>query len=446
MSKLVLTLATTNRPTWGAREGIREALQNGRDATIEHGASLSVRYRKDTSTLVIENEGCTIPLMALFIGFSTKREDRRLAGHYGEGLPFGILALVRDGHSVKIRTGSEVWIARIEPHDQVRQDVLVFQIASGRKNENRVQFEIGNVSEETFNALPEHFLFLSKDKTDRIETDSGTLLLGEKYRGNVYVKGIFVCHDSKLNYGYDFSDAETDSERKMLASYQLETHCRYVWQKAAATRPDLMRKFIGLLQDQAKDLEGIEPWNTTYFSEEIKSAVAADFRDRHGEDAVPVRSLADSAEIEHLGKTGIIVPGPQRALLESVLGTTDQVKERLREEAQKLYGWHELSAEEKANLTRALDLVKVAANVSLDEIDVTNFRDEKIHGLFRDGRILLARKILLNRLETRKVLVHEVAHRNGGDGEKSHVSEIERIHAEIEEHLLVCAENQNEPR
>ncbi len=436
MSKFVLTLDTTNRPTWGAREGIREALQNARDATIEHNASLDVRFRKETSTLVIENEGCKIPLKALLIGFSSKREDRRLAGHYGEGLPFGILALVRNGHAVKIRTGSEVWTAFIEPHDQVGEPVLAFDIKGDRKDENRVQFEIGNVSEDTFKALPEHFLFLSKDKSDRIETDSGTLLLGEKYRGNIYVKGIYVCHDPKLNYGYDFSDAETDSERKMLASYQLETHCRYVWQKAVATRPDLMKRFIVLLQDQAKDLDGIETWNATYMPEEIKEAVAADFRERHGEDALPVRSLADSAEIGHLGKTGIIVPAPQRALLETVLGTTEQMKNKLREEAQKLYGWHELSDVERFHLSAAINLVSMGAVVSLDEIDVTDFRDEKIQGLFRDGRVILSKKILSERGLTRRILVHEVAHRNGGDGEKGHVAEIERIHTAIEEHLL----------
>jgi len=436
MSKFTLTIDTSYLPNWGAREGIREMLQNGRDAEIQYSAPLSVRYRKDTATLVIENEGATIPLKALLIGFSTKRQDRRLAGQYGEGLAFGILALVRAGHAVKIRTGCEVWVPRIEPHEQVGEDVLVFQIASDRKAKNRVSIEIGNVDEDTYARLPEHFLFLSKDKSDRVKTSQGTLLLGEQYRGNIYVKGIWVCRDPKLNYGYDFEDAETDRDRKMLASYVLEAHARYVWQEAAATRPDLLKPFISMLMDQAKDVAGIETWNAGYFAEDTKKAVVADFQGKHGKDAIPVTSLADSAEVEHYGKTGVVVPKPLKALLETVLGTTDQMKEKLREEAKRLYGWHELSDVEKHNLQAAIGLVSVAAEVKLDEVDVTDFGDADLRGLFRDGRIFLAKRILSDRGLTRRVLVHEVAHRNGGDGEKGHVAEIERIHTAIEDYLI----------
>ncbi len=440
MSKFTLPIDTSYLPNWGAREGIREMLQNGRDAEIQYDAPLTVRYRKDTATLVVENEGAVIPLKALLIGFSTKRKDRRLAGQYGEGLAFGILALVRDGHAVKIRTGSEVWVPRIEPHEQVGEDVLVFQIAAGRKDEKRVAIEIGNISEETWKKLPEHFLFLSKDKSDRVQTSYGTLLLGEKYRGNIYVKGIWVCRDRKLNYGYDFDDAETDRDRKMLASYELECHARQVWQEAIATRPDLFARFMGLLNEQAKDVSGIDTYNADDFEEKTRLAVVADFEGRHGKNAIPVSSLADSAEVGHYGKTGVIVSKPLKALLETVLGTTDEMKNKLREEAQTFYGWHELIENEQQNLRLAIKLVSIAAKVSLAEIDVTDFRDEDIRGLFRDGRVLLARKILADRMLTRRILVHEVAHQIGDDGEKSHVSEIERIHAEIEEHLLGTAE------
>ncbi len=202
------------------------------------------------------------------------------------------------------------------------------------------------------------------------------------------------------------------------------------------TRPDLMQKFVVLLHDQAKDVAGVDNWNAPYFPAEVKQAVAADFKVRHGDDAIPVQNLSESAEVGHLGKTGVIVSPPLKALLETVLGTTAQAKELLREAAQKLYGWHDLDDTEQENLTRAIDLVSVAAEISLDEIDVSDFRDPGTLGRARDGRILLARRILSDRKLTRLILVHEVAHRNGDDGEKNHVVEIERIHTEIEEHLI----------
>ena len=52
-----------------------------------------------------------------------------------------------------------------------------------------------------------------------------------------------------------------------------------------------------------------------------------------------------------------------------------------------------------------------------------------------DGKIRLAKKILADRSTALRVLVHEVAHRAGGDGEKGHVSNIERIWSGVVERL-----------
>jgi hypothetical protein len=427
-----LSLDCTNLPNWGAREGIRELLQNGVDAETEFSAPLNVSYRKETAKLVIKNDGTVIPLKALLTGFTTKRGKKGLRGQYGEGLPQGVLSLLRAGHSVKIRSGSEVWVPSIEAHEQAGADVLVFNISKGHKDENRVAIEIGNISEETYKALPEHFLFLSKETTsDRVKTSMGTLLLDKRYAGNIYAQGIWVCNDPKLTMGYDFSDIETDRDRKMVASYDLQLHCRRVWQEALATRPDLVKKFIVLLNEQAPDVEGIDAYSTYAFSDEVKTAVAADFTEKHGKDAVPVRSLLESAEVEHLGRTGRIVPMPLKAILESVLGTVEQVKERFRSEAQRLYGWSELGVVEKTHLEQAIALVTKEEEVTLGDIDITDFRDPGLRGLYRDGKILLSKSILADRDLTLRVLVHEVAHRSGGDGEKGHVSEIERIWAGI---------------
>jgi len=434
--KIPLTVKVTYRPGWGTLEGIREMYQNARDAEIQFSAPMEVRYRKDSKTLVFENKGTVLDRDALLLGHTSKEDDARAAGKFGEGLKLGMLALVRSGHTVKIRTGSEVWVPRIEKTDTFKSDVLVVEITPGRKDEKRVSVEIAGVSEDVWNALPELFLGLSKDKSDRVTTPNGTLLLGEKYRGRVFVKGIFVFTDPSLVCGYDFQDAETDSERKMIASYDLERHCRYVWKEALVTRPDLLKPFIGMLHESAKDISGIEMWSASLFSESVQKAVVEDFQARNGASAIPVSNLAESAEIEHYGRTGVITPKPLRAMLENVLGTSQDAKERLKKEAQKLYGWHELEYVEHKNIESAMVLVQVASPISLDEIEVTDFRDEGILGMFRKGKIFLARKILSNRKLTRCVLVHEVAHRNGGDGEKGHVEEIERIHSEIEEHLL----------
>ena len=70
--KLELTIKTDYMPGWGIWEGIRELVQNGRDAEVEQDALLTVRHRKESDILVIENEGCTLPHEALLLGHTSK--------------------------------------------------------------------------------------------------------------------------------------------------------------------------------------------------------------------------------------------------------------------------------------------------------------------------------------------------------------------------------------
>jgi hypothetical protein len=277
--------------------------------------------------------------------------------------------------------------------------------------------------------MQDMFLFLkgTVEEDEMVTSTSGSLLLAERFHGKVFVKGIFVSTDARLNYGYDFVDADIDRDRRMLAKYDLNYRTQYVWREALARRPDLVEGFGKLLERESADVEGIDDWNASYLPDAAKKALVEQFQARHGEDALPVGSLSESAEIEHLGKKGIVCPKPLKVILEKELGSVLTNKIRLREEVTKTYGWHDLDASEKAHLEAALGLVNPVERVSLDNVDVTDFRDEALRGMFKDGRILLAKKILTDRDLCLRVLVHEVAHRAGGDGEKSHVSNIERI-------------------
>lgn len=431
--KLELTINVEYLPEWKAYEGLRELLQNGKDAETEHNARLTVRYRKDVGVLVIENEGVTLPHESLLFGTTTKAERNDTIGKFGEGLKLGMLALVRAGHPVKIRSGSEVWVPSIQRSEKFQADVLVVDIQAGRKEDCRVQVEVAGVSEESWNAIRERFLFLPgvlKAK-DHISTTRGDLLLNERYQGCIFVKGIFV-QKAKTRYGYNFTSAVTvDRDRKMVSTYDLQWHTSALWREAMATRPDLVGSFLALLDEQSEDVSGIESYTAGQFSEAVRQEVVNSFRQRHGADAVPVSSLSESAEIAHLGKSGIITPKAAKALLESVLGSLDTVKVELAKEEQRVYGWHELTEEERANLTRAIGLVDKVESVSLDQVNVVDYRDPKLEGMFKAGAISVARRILTDRSETLTVLVHEVAHRDGNDGEVSHVRNLERIWAGI---------------
>lgn len=427
---------------WDAAAGVREFMQNARDEAIEHNAPLEVSHRVNADgkgVLVIENEGAVLPIETLLLGRSTKRDRQsELAGKWGEGYKLGSLALLRAGYEVKIRNGGEVWVPSIEPSEKYGgRKVLVFTVSTGRAERNRVQVEITGVSAEDWKSLREHYLFLYKREIKQIETEHGDLLLGPKFRGRVYVKDILVMHDEGLDYGYNLKDAELDRDRKMIGEYDLQSQLHRIWSAAVSTAPAaLFNEYYALLKKDGKEVRGLNAYTDHLLSPEVSALVAEQYKADFGADAVPVRSMADSKDVEHLGARGIVTGNALASALSRTIGDMDTVKRRLNEEVTKTFSWPDLDPLERFHLERAIALVNAAAPVSLADVDIVTFRSPTLHGQFKDGRVLLARKMLSSRRDSLAVMVHEVAHRKGNDGDKQHVAEIERIWAEIVEGLV----------
>lgn len=424
--RLELSIKPDYLPSWGVWEGLRELIQNAKDAETEFKAPLSVsRYK---NTLRIENDGAVLPHEALLLGHTTKADRKDLLGQWGEGLKLGLLALIRSGRTVKIRSGNEVWIPSIQKSEKFDANVLVVDIQK-RVNQNRVRIEVGGVTKEEWENIITRFLFLQELGEDEVVKGDyhGELLLGERFKGQIYVKGIYVETDPELNYGYNYSDANLDRDRRMVSEFDKKWANARIWREAAARRPDLFDKFFVMVDEGEKDVQGVDDYTLSSFEPEVIDQVAARFEERHGADAIPVNTIGDSKELEHLGKKGVVASKPMQYLLSKKVGSVEVVKQKLRKEVTKTYSWHDLSGEEQDNLLSAIALVIPVELISLDEFDIVDFRSEDLQGQFKDGRQLLAKKVLSDRDETLVVVIHEVAHRKGGDGDFSHVRSIERI-------------------
>jgi len=441
--KIELTIKVDYLPNWGTFEGVRELLQNAKDAEAEFGAPMNVRVRESKDSagiLCIENEGCTMPYEALLLGHTSKSERSDLIGKFGEGFKLGILALVRAGHTVKIRNGGEVWTPEIVASEKFGgARVLAFDIVGGRKNENRVQIEISGIGADLFrDEIKPRFLWLDKDgrrKDEMVKTDHGTLLLGDRYKGRIFVKGIFVEHKPEAPYGYDLFDCDVDRDRRMVASYDFQWRARSIWSSAMRQRPDLCQTFLGMVEAGAPEAGSIDDYYAARLPDAFKDHAADEFIKRHGKDAVPVANIGESADLEHFGRKGIVVNSSLKSILEQKLGPLTKVKEDLKTEVTRTYSWHELTEEQRANVTRAVKLVSAVTRCSLEELSICDFRSPQLQGLYGADGIKLAARVVANRAECLETLVHEVAHREGGDGEKGHVAAIERIWSAIVENL-----------
>jgi hypothetical protein len=437
--KIPLSIKADYLPEWGAWEGIRELVQNGKDAETQLEAPLKVTHNKQT--LVIENEGAVMERESLLFGATTKAGRDDLIGRFGEGLKLGMLALVRAGRPIKLRVGSEVWTPTIEKSEGFKANVLAVDIRGGKEAKKRVRVEIGGVTSVEWAELRERFLFLADIADDeRIKVYSGELLLGPRFQHKVFVKGIWVQDKPKLQYGYNFKDAKTDRDRKMVESFDMDWSAAAIWKDAAHTRPDLLTKFIALATDDAEDLRGIAEYG--HVGDALSEVAAVHFKKLHGPDAMPVSTLAESEQVEHLGAKGIIVSKAMAKILEPKLGGAEELAKRYKEAVTKKYAWDELTEEEQGILTEAIGLLAVVHPAcTLERVDVVNFIEPEIRGQWKDDRAYIARSNLMNgdrwvsRSKTLRVLVHEFAHEYGGDGHKSHVDVIEHLWEQIVEYL-----------
>jgi hypothetical protein len=220
----------------------------------------------------------------------------------------------------------------------------------------------------------------------------------------------------------------------MVSSWDMQWLSGSIWAEAAAKRPDLMNQFFELMLDGKQDVTGLEH-SASYATPAVKAAIAESFTAKFGASAVPVANLAESAEVEHLGKRGVVVSRSLGAVLAQTVGSKDEVQKRLREEVTRTLSWGDLTATHKANLLDSVQLIAaVRPACKLDDVDIVEFRSG-LMGQYKDGRLLIASRLLDDRDETLATLVHEFAHHEGSDGEKGHVMAIENLWRDIVKHL-----------
>lgn len=430
MSKIELSIKTSYLPTWGLWEGVRELIQNGRDAEVEFGGKFTVRHDPESSRLFIENKNALLLAEALLLGQTSKADRGDLAGQFGEGLKLGLLALVRAGHEVVIRNGGEVWRPLIERSAAFQADVLKVDVVKGRKDERRVRVEISGITAEMWAEFLPKFRFLSASSNDKsvLVVSAGHILLDPAMKGHIFVKGIFVGCEEDLHVGYDFhgSDVKVDRDRKMIESWDLRWRTSGMWKEAgglAKIQKLAIEKIAELTFADAQDLRAAEDsWHMNGFSDEVREAIFSRFTVENGEQAIPVDSVGDAVELEHSGRVGVRVNKIVKAFVTPKTGTVDDAKKAAATAVEKVHNWGELTVEEQVAYKRAVALLAAAdAEAAKIPVDVVTFRRANLQGTYApDGRVNIARSELRSWDACLTVLIHEVCHRAGGDGHVQH--------------------------
>jgi hypothetical protein len=429
--KHVLPIKSSYVHRWGIWECLRELIQNAKDEEEENGNVMNVTHK--AGWLHIDNEGADLSVQALLIGQTSKVGKRELRGEHGEGLDLAFLAGVRDDYDIRVETRDEVWTPKLEYVKNFGANCLVVQTRRLRKSRAGVRVSV-RIDRKTWLEYRRRFLFLD-EPTNKAVTESGTMLMDEDRKGEIYVKGIYVMktHGETFGYGFDLRDAKLDRDRQMINSFDLNWALARIIRDALNKEPEqYVSSVMNMLDGGSDEVEYLG--SHIEQGSDASQALAEAFKAKHGDNAIPVNSMAESQQLDHLGAKGIVVNRATAKVLAPELGDYETATSKLRTNPTNRYGWHDLTEAEQANLTRAQEAIKAITDGHMDTmtgLQVVDFADDSIEGscVLATGEIKVARAKCGDYYDLLGIIVHELSHAvsQAGDGTVSHVRTIEAM-------------------
>lgn len=251
--KYELPISSNYVSNWGVKEAIREILQNAIDAN-ECGYDKEISYDKKTNILTIKNMGAKLPISSLVLGNSSKSDMENQIGQFGEGYKLALVVLLRKGFGVTIINSDELWTPSFEFSESFHSQILT--ISSEKiEDEGFVSFEINGVSQELFNDLYKDFPCIDDDFGETVTCETGSILLDERFKGKMFVEGLYIQSDDNFKYGYNFSSdvVKLDRDRKAINYYDL----RALTAKSFATAENCHPKLFKAISSSVLDVRDI---------------------------------------------------------------------------------------------------------------------------------------------------------------------------------------------
>ncbi len=334
MKKVIeLSLSSKYVKHWTVDDALRELYQNAIDRAEDWPAEMITRVNfnsgKDT-TLVIGNEDTTLDINTLLLGETNKTDNLNMIGKFGEGYKLAFLVLCREGYTVTVDTGSELWTPYIEQSDNFDAEVLKIEIETDRAYNTGTRFIISGIEEEVYNNYEAKNLHLTPGYPC-IKTSNCEVLTSPEHLGKIFVGGLYVCdYKGTVMHGYNFKPGifELGRDRQVIAGFNL------AWEASKA----LVEASINDIEMTNSILDNIDNKETEYLrsfvdSDNILVNAAWDRFIAEYKDHVPVSSDSEAKRLrkEYIGIKTVVVNDRIFELLEHATGykeLRDNLKKR----------------------------------------------------------------------------------------------------------------------
>ena len=329
MAKIMTSLHENYQSnTWGIMDAIREIGSNAIDGEQRNKWSgegkLSVNWNARSKVLSVFNKDISVPTKALLMGTSESRDEDDCIGEFGEGLPMALKVLAAEGFKVIIYNGGEKWEPAIERSPQFEDEpVLVINTRKMLKDRGGFLVEIHGIERHEYDTFKNLFLALNEDY-DEEETVKGSgnkeVLLQDCMKGMIFNKGVFVLERKDLLFGYNI-DTKLNRDRSLITDYDLKSEISDLLSDAVRNAPDTFAEtLLDALFEGDQELELDDYYSCLEYNSAFRGIVATKFRERFGDNAIAVETMAEIEAAGKLNLRGVILPLTLRTLLEREIG------------------------------------------------------------------------------------------------------------------------------
>lgn len=294
-----LTISRDYVVKWGVWESARELIQNALDTK-----KYKITYTENEVT--ITTHAGALDRRNLLLGVSSKRDDDSSIGTYGEGFKLAMLVMLREGKSISIKNGKDLWTPHFSHHPDLNHECLALSIFEGavEGDADTVTFTVGNLSTAEIAEIQSKTLH--NFDTDLIEAEDNGSFCWSTQRGEaskLYVGSLYVCDlGEKFMLSYNFAPniLHLDRDRQSVSDFHLSLQATRMM--ATAGSYELL---AALAEDGAEDVSDYFTVETRYGSRESRSeALSGDIRDvvsksfvkNHGLNAYPINANMNEAQ------------------------------------------------------------------------------------------------------------------------------------------------------